>query len=103
MVKVSKDEVLGVLRRSNPTAREQSVQLYAQAFLEYVEAVENIERNGTICAHPRTAQPIENPFCRVKAAAMSAMNKMIRQLDSDPLWKWWEIQNAPELDGEDDA
>ena len=95
---ITKADVIAVLRRSNPNGKEQSIQLYAQSFLEYVEAVFNVEANGTVCAHPRTGQPIENPFCKVKAAAMSSMGKMLKQLDTDPLWKWLEVQNAPALE-----
>ena len=95
---ITKAEVVEVLRRSNPAGKEQSVQMYAQSFMEYVEAVANVEANGTVCAHPRTGQPMDNPYCKVKAAAMSSMGKMLKQLDTDPLWKWFEIQSSPVLD-----
>lgn len=97
---VKKSEVVEMLRRSNPDAREQTLQLYAQSFVEYVEAQANVEANGTVCAHPRTGQPMENPFCRVKSKSMADMTKLAKSLDTDPLWKWLEFQSAPPVEVE---
>jgi len=94
----SKADVIEVLRRSNPTAPKQSIQMYAQSFVEYLDAESNIVKNGTVCAHPRTGQPMSNPYCAIKSHAMADMGKLLKQLDTNPLWNWWEIQNAPALD-----
>jgi len=43
--------------------------LYADAFCEFHEAAANIATHGAIVQHPRTANPIENPYLKVRDAA----------------------------------
>ena len=47
--------------------------IYADAFLEYREATENIEKNGVIVQHPRTANPIENPYLAIRDRAVKKL------------------------------
>ena len=47
--------------------------MYADAFLEYREATENIEKNGVIVQHPRTANPIENPYLVIRDRAIKKL------------------------------
>lgn len=89
-------EVIEILRRDNPDAREQNVRTYAQSFIEYTEAVENLQRLGTVCAHPRTGQPMPNPYADVKRRALGEMQK-VKGLNTDPLWKQHELEGAEEL------
>jgi len=71
----------------NPCAKEQDIRIYADAFIDYVSAIENIRRNGTICAHPRTGQPMENPYLKVKAGAITTMAKAKTVTATDLLWE----------------
>ena len=76
-----------ILRSENPRARADDLTVYADAFLTYQEAAENIARNGTVCAHPRTGAPIENPFVKARASATKVMQSVKRIRNVDALWK----------------
>ncbi len=39
---------------------------YADAYLTYQEAADNITPNGAIVAHPRTGAPLVNPNLRIR-------------------------------------
>ncbi len=58
---------------------------YADAYMEYQEATENITRNGTIVAHPRTANPIENPYLKIRDRAAAKLAGM-KYIKADFLW-----------------
>ena len=49
------------------------------------ERQDNIAKNGNVVAHPRTGQPIENPYIKVRVAAMGQLRK-IRLRKVDALW-----------------
>ena len=66
------------------TRRDVAVQ-YADAFLEYAEASKNLLEHGTIVQHPRTANPIENPYLSVRDRALRKLQGM-RQVKADWLW-----------------
>jgi len=66
---------------------EDLASLYADAWAEFVEAVANVERNGAVCAHPRTGAPIENPYLRVRDRAFERLLKLRRKVDARGLWK----------------
>ncbi len=83
---MNRDEVLTVLRRDNPGARADEIAMYADCFLDYQEAQENITKNGNIVAHPRTGSPIENPYIKVKASAMNQLRKITRLRKVGALW-----------------
>ena len=70
----------------NPGAKINDVDTYALQFLTYLEAAENVLTNGTVCAHPRTGAPMENPYLKVRASAISALNKIKRLRKLDRLW-----------------
>lgn len=59
--------------------------LYADAFLEWREAIANIEKNGSVVANPRTGAPEENPYLRVRDKAFDRLRKM-RGVSSGSLW-----------------
>ena len=84
---MTRDEVVVVLRRDNPGARADEVAMYADCFMDYREAQENITKNGNIVAHPRTGAPIENPYIKVKANAMNQLRKITRIKMADALWR----------------
>ena len=60
---------------------------YADAFAEYREASDNIGKHGAIVKHPRTGNPIRNPYLAVRDGALDKLRKMQnRGLDVDFLW-----------------
>jgi len=81
------DTVLSILRRDNPKAPEQSLRLYADAFLRYRSAAANVDQFGAVCAHPRTGQPMENPYLRIQHAAAKALESIKIRLRTDALWQ----------------
>ena len=66
------------------TRRDLAVQ-YADAFVEYQEAMANIRQHGAIVQHPRTANPIENPYLSVRDRALRQLQRM-RTVKADWLW-----------------
>jgi phage terminase small subunit len=82
---VTREEVIGILTKANPT-RPDLVAMYADQFLAYQEAAANIAEVGNIAAHPRTAAPIVNPYIAVRDQARKAMIGM-KQLRTAELWK----------------
>jgi phage terminase small subunit len=78
-----RDTVLKILQgHGNDAALSQ---LYADAYIEYAEAMENIRRNGAVCASPRTGAPIENPYLRVRDKALAQLLKL-RRVKAGGLW-----------------
>lgn len=84
---MTRDEVLCVLRRENPSARADDLALYADCFLDYQEAITNIREQGSIVIHPRTGAPIDNPYLKVKAQAMAGILKLRRVKKTETLWQ----------------
>lgn len=71
-----------LVRRHESKAR---ATIYADAFLEYQEASANIQKNGTIVQHPRTSNPIENPYLVLRDRAGRKLEEM-KRVDADFLW-----------------
>ena len=63
------------LQIDNPDARAVDCVIFADALRTYVEANENVRRNGAIVAHPRTGAPLENPYLKVRENAARALAK----------------------------
>lgn len=59
--------------------------IFADQLLTYREANDNIQRHGSIVAHPRTGEPIENPYLKLRDAAATKMLKY-RTVDATGLW-----------------
>lgn len=83
---MNRDEVIGILKRDNPHAGSDAVSMYADCFMDYKEAADNIAKNGNIVAHPRTGSPIENPYIKVKSSAMNQLRKITRVKKVEALW-----------------
>jgi phage terminase small subunit len=80
---MTKQEIIdGLVGRGEPRAR---ATMYADAFLEYREASQNIEAHGIIVQHPRTANPIENPYLVIRDRAAKKLASMSR-VRADWLW-----------------
>jgi hypothetical protein len=58
-------DILGELVRDNPSVSRIILRIYLDALQGYLEAAENVEKNGRVCFHPRTGSPIENPYLRI--------------------------------------
>jgi phage terminase small subunit len=84
---MTRDEIIATLQRDNPKARIDELVMYADAYLGYTEATNNITEHGNIVAHPRTGQPIENPYCKVLSSAMSRLKKLTRVRHVEALWR----------------
>ena len=83
MGEMTKAEVIDELvRRGESKAR---ATLYADALLEYREASANIEAHGIIVQHPRTSNPIENPYLVIRDRAAKKLDGM-RKVKADFLW-----------------
>jgi Phage terminase, small subunit len=57
---------------------------YADAYVEYREASANIQTQGAMVLHPRTANPIENPYLRIRDRAWAKL-QALRGIRAD----WW--------------
>jgi phage terminase small subunit len=83
METMTRDEVVRVLVECG-TRKDEAVQ-YADAFLEYQAATANIEAHGLIVGHPRTGNPIENPYLAVRDRALKKLQGM-RTVKAYRLW-----------------
>jgi len=82
-------EILNIVERvkaANPDACAVDIMLVADALRLYLEAKQNIDTNGAICAHPRTGAPIENPYLKILAAQGAVIHKF-RRLDLSGLFE----------------
>jgi phage terminase small subunit len=82
--RLPKGPIIETLKQENPTAPTAAIQMYADAFVDYQEAQQNIDRNGAIVFHPRTGAPIDNPYLRVRERAAAALRKL--EIKADTLW-----------------
>lgn len=80
---VDRAEVMKVLRASKLPADRAS--LYADAYLEYRAAQDNITAHGAIVADPRTGAPIPNPYLQVRDKAFTRLEQMHRAGVKAPL------------------
>ncbi len=65
--------------------RKDKACLYADAFLAYQEANQNIIENGCIVLHPRTAAPVENPYLRLRERALKQL-LALKNAKAEFLW-----------------
>ncbi len=83
MATLTKPQIIAKLVKAGaPRAR---ATLYADAFLEYQKATENIDEHGLIVLHPRTGNPIENPYLPIRRAAGKTLAGF-RHINADGLW-----------------
>ena len=80
---MTKNEVIEILLSHN-AKRDLCVQ-YADAYMEYQEATKNIEENGLIVQHPRTMNPMDNPYMSVRDRALKKLQGL-KKVNSDGLW-----------------
>jgi phage terminase small subunit len=83
MGQMTKAEVIAALVERG-VSRDRAT-LYADAYCEYREASANIEEHGVIVLHPRTANPVENPYLAIRDRAAAKLAAM-RKIPADFLW-----------------
>jgi phage terminase small subunit len=59
---------------------------YGDAFMEYMNATRNIDEFGVIVKHPRTGNPIENPYLAIRDRALKKLQAM-EMVRADFLWE----------------
>jgi len=79
----TKDEVVEALVKQG--AKRDRAVFYADCYTEYQEASRNIAENGVIVQHPRTGNPIENPYLAIRDRALRKL-LAIKGINSDGLW-----------------
>jgi phage terminase small subunit len=79
-----KDRIFATLRKLNPTAALADVTIYADAYADYRLSQANIDENGPLVFHPRTGEPIPNPYITIRERATKILSKSA--IDADPLW-----------------
>jgi phage terminase small subunit len=83
MGEMTREQIIaGLVEQGAP--RDQAT-LYTDAYLEYTEASANIADHGIIVMHPRTANPIKNPYLEVRDTAARKLSAM-RKIKADFLW-----------------
>lgn len=82
---MTREDVLVRLVELNPKVGRDRLCIYADAMVLYLEASENIARNGAITAHPRTGAPIENPYLKVRKMAADTLAKY-QNIKTGDLW-----------------
>lgn len=80
------EQIVAALLEDNPRAKLAEINLYAESFAQWQEATGNIREHGAICAHPRTGQPMSNPYLAVQTAALKSLRSFPR-LNTDRLWR----------------
>lgn len=71
---MTRDEVIEALVAVR--VRRDRAAMYADAYLEYQAASENIAKNGVIVAHPRTGAPLVNPYVAIRDGALKKLASM---------------------------
>jgi hypothetical protein len=59
--------------------------LYADVWAEYQEAAGNIREHGSIVQHPRTGNPIANPYLEIRDKAAARLQEF-KGLNTEGLW-----------------
>jgi hypothetical protein len=83
MADLNKSEVIQLL--IDEGIRIDLANQYADVFKEYIEATQNIDKNGIVVLHPRTANPIENPYLVIRDRALKKLQAM-ETVQCDQLW-----------------
>jgi phage terminase small subunit len=78
----TRDEVIAALVAAG-SKRDVAAQ-YADAYVEYHEASKNIREQGAMVLHPRTNNPIENPYLVIRDRALGKLQKM--KVRAESLW-----------------
>lgn len=94
--RANRDRVVARLVREGASVGD-AIQ-FADLWLQYSEASENIVKNGTIVQHPRTLNPITNPYVAHRDSARAGMRRLPW---IEASWLWAGGVEAAEDDGTD--
>jgi phage terminase small subunit len=83
MGEMTRERVVEILEERG-VKRDKAV-MYADGWAEYQEAAQNIREHGAIVQHPRTGNPIENPYLAVRDRAAKRLQEM-RGVNAEGLW-----------------
>ena len=56
----------------------QAITIYRDSLTTYNEASENISRNGSVTAHPKTGAPLVNPCLAVRDSASKTIERFLK-------------------------
>lgn len=84
MATLDKPSVLAILNELNPKLPVPTIVMYANLYIDYMTAQANIDKNGSMVMHPKTGEPIENPYLKIRDKAFVHLQKM--RIKADPLW-----------------
>ena len=84
MVEVDAAAIVALLVEAG--ARRDLARQYADLFVEYRAASANILEHGAIVLHPRTANPIPNPYLTVRDRALDRLQRMRMIKGVEALW-----------------
>lgn len=65
MGEMTDKEAIAILESDNPRHDSTAIRMYAAVFCIYLEAAENVRENGAVVAHPRTSEPMTNPYLAI--------------------------------------
>lgn len=71
---LSIDQIAAALAQKG-MRRDLSV-IYAGYFCEFRKAIDNIEKEGIIVNHPRTGNPMENPYLAIRDRAAGRLESL---------------------------
>lgn len=80
----TREEVIAVLLKNGCKSVDRAT-IYADVYLEYQTATANIAEYGLIVKHPRTGNPIENPYLSIRDGAEKKLSRM-QNIKADGLW-----------------
>lgn len=84
MGEITRDKVISILEKANPAAKREKVIMYADAYMDYMEAQENIKQKGALVTHPKTGAPFDNPYLKIRQQMAITLLKL--RLKTDQLW-----------------
>lgn len=80
---MTREEVIAVLLKNN--VKPDRATIYADCYLEYQRATANVEEYGVVVKHPRTGNPIENPYLAIRDRAEKKLYRM-QNINAKGLW-----------------
>ena len=92
--RANRDRVVARLIREGASVADATQ--FADLWLQYSEASENTVKNGTIVQHPRTLNPITNPYVAHRDSARVGMRRLPW---IEASWLWAGGVEAAEDDG----
>lgn len=84
MGEITRADAIKILSENNKSKRQDRIIMYIDFYIDYQIASANIREKGTICAHPKTGAPMENPYVKIRSQMTAEMMKL--GLDSTGLW-----------------